>query len=65
MAKRSLGELSAAQRIVLQDWAGHMSVGEAQMVNMMNSLEGVQGNTPWHNLDIVAREVKACDCVDC
>jgi hypothetical protein len=61
MAKRSLGDLNDSQKMVLRDWAHHMGVGDAQMVNMLNSLDNLKADSPWNNLDIVARVVNDCD----
>jgi hypothetical protein len=65
MAKRSIGDLSEAQRLVLQQWADHMGVGEPDMVNMLNSLHANNMRSVWKDLDRVAKIFKACDCNDC
>jgi hypothetical protein len=63
MAKRSLGDLNTAQRLVLRDWSKHMGVSDVGMMNMLNSLDNLRDNNPWNNLDIVAGVVQ--DCSDC
>jgi hypothetical protein len=65
MAKRSLGDLNQAQRLVLQQWANHMGVGEPHMVNMLNSLDGSNMRSVWKDLDKVAKVFEECDCNDC
>ena len=63
MAKRSLGDLNGDQRRVLQDWAAHMGVGQAQMINLLNKLDDHKPISPWQNLDRMAKTVH--DCPDC